>query len=495
MAYKSAVCIYPYYNEVPIYEFFPPIGLEYVAAAMEDLVENLCIIDLRYEEEFEKVIAAGADLFCVSVNWHYEFDSVCKVIRSLPADATTVVGGKFATDNVEELFARCPNIDIVVRGDGEETMREFIKAGSPEHVAGLSYRVNGRVVHNANRPLAAVSNTLRPNRKRRRYQYRISYKKIGLGYSFDSIVSSQGCPFNCKFCSFKMSPLGQRREWSARTPESILEELRETKARVIAFVDDNFFADIKRVERICDLIIAAKMKKIFVANARISVAKHPDLLKKLHRAGFRLLMIGLESAQDKSLKMLNKGFTTADVKKAFVALRKSNILTNGYFIVGLFGETEEEMLEIVPFAREIGVDLISPNRLRYEKYSELAHLLEDYDEYYVGEANRIYSKTYGPRDINRIVKRISSEFFNARQVCAIAGKGIRIGFPGWIFYLHFMLGLPRIVSQARKRRGMRKEAKRVITPIAIDDREGASGRLTREVADVEKARGRKVSVE
>jgi magnesium-protoporphyrin IX monomethyl ester (oxidative) cyclase len=461
MSYKRAVCIYPYYNEVPIYEFFPPLGLEYVAAAIEDLVENICIVDLRYEENFEKVVGAGADLFCVSVNWHYELDSVCAVIRSLPAEATTVVGGKFATENVEDLFTRCPNIDVIVRGDGEETMREFIRAGSPKNVAGLSYRDKGRIVHNVNRPLAAVSNTLRPNRKRRRYQYQISYKKIGLGYSFDSIVSSQGCPFNCKFCSFKMSPLGQRREWSARTPESILEELKETNARVVAFVDDNFFADIKRVEKICDLIIAAKMKKLFVANARISIANHPALLKKLYRAGFRLLMIGLESAQDKSLKLLNKGFTTADARKAFAVLRRSNILINGYFIVGLFGETEEEMLEIIPFAREIGLDLISPNRLRYEKYSELAHLLEENDEYYVGDANRIYSRKYGPADINRIVKQISSGFFDAGQVCAVARKGLRIGFPGWVFYFHLTVGLPRIISQARKRKRMRLLAARV----------------------------------
>ena len=170
MKFKSAVCIYPYYQEVPIYEFFPPLGLEYVTAAIEDQVENICIIDLRYEEHFEEIICAGADLFCVSVNWHYEFDSVCEVIRSLPAEVRTVVGGKFATENVEELFERCPNIDVIVRGDGEETLREFVQIGSPENVEGLSYRNDGRIVHNTNRRLSNVSNTLYPNRKRRRYQ-------------------------------------------------------------------------------------------------------------------------------------------------------------------------------------------------------------------------------------------------------------------------------------------------------------------------------------
>lgn len=452
MHFKNVVAIYPYYYEVPVYEFFPPLGLEYVVAAVEDLLEDVCVVDLRYEEDFEGVVGGGADLFCVSVNWPYEFDSVCEVIRSLPAEATTVVGGKFATENVEELFARCPNVDVIVRGDGEETFREFVRAGSPANVDGLSYRDDGRVVHNANRRLADVSDTLYPNRRRRRYRYKISYQKVGLGYSFDSLVSSQGCPFNCKFCSFKMNPLGQKRDWSARSPASVLAELKEIDARVVAFVDDNFFADIKRVEEICDLIIEAKLNKIFLANARISVADHPDILKKMYRAGFRLLMIGLESAQDKSLKQLNKGFKTADVRKAFAVLRESKMLTNGYFIVGLMGETEEEMLQVVPFAREIGIDLISPNRLRYEKYSGLARLVDESDDYYVGEGNRVFSTWYGPADINRIVKRISSGFFDRRQMWAVARKGLRIGFPGWLFYLHLIFGLPRIISRAKRRR-------------------------------------------
>jgi|WetSurMetagenome_2_1015567.scaffolds.fasta_scaffold21199_2 radical SAM superfamily enzyme YgiQ (UPF0313 family) len=462
MSYTKVVCIYPYYREVPIYEFFPPLGLEYIAAAIENEVGEIVVVDLRYEKRFDEELRAAADLFLVSVNWPYEFDSVCEVIRSLPAGVMTVVGGRFATENIEELFARCPNIDAVVRGDGEDTTRELVRTGSPENVAGLTWRDGERVVHNPDRSLTTISDTLYPNRAKRRYRYRISYRNIGLGYSFDSLLSSQGCPFNCKFCSFKTNTLGQKRDWSARTPESVMKELGEIDAKVVAFIDDNFFADIRRVDRICDLILEAKMKKIFLANARITIANHPDLLKKMHRAGFRLLMIGLESAQDKSLKLLNKGFKTEDVKKAFAVLRRANMLTNGYFIVGLFGESEEEMLAIATYAKEIGVDLISPNRLRYEKYSGLAKLLEGNDEYYIGDGNRIYSKRYGPAEINGIVKRISREFFDARQVWAIVRKGLRIGFPGWRFYGHIAIGLPRIAAAARKRRRDRRAARAAV---------------------------------
>jgi len=453
MRFDNAVCIYPYFQEVPIYEFFPPLGLEYIAAAIEEHVGKVAVVDLRYEEHFDEFVEGGADLFCLSVNWHYEYESVCEVIRSLPAGATTVVGGKFATVNVEDLFERCPNIDVIVRGDGEETIREFVERGSPEGVEGLSYRVQGgTIVHNDTREPSSVSDRLYPNRKRRRYQYKISYKKIGLGYGFDSVASSQGCPFKCKFCSFKSNPLGQMRDWSARSPESVLEELKQIDAKVVAFIDDNFFVDIKRAEKICDLIIEAKLNKYYLANARILISRHPRLLEKMYRAGFRLLMIGLESAQDKSLDSLQKGFKTADARKAFSVLRESNILTNGYFIVGLIGETEEEMLEIAPYAKEIGVDLISPNRLRYEKYSGLVQMLEENDDYYVGEHNRIYSKQFGPDEINRIVKKISSEFFDGRQIRAIARKGLKIGFPGWRFYAHLAGGLPRILHRVKNRK-------------------------------------------
>lgn len=459
--YARVVCIYPYFQEVPIYEFFPPLGLEYVAAAIEDLVQEVKIFDLRregdYAEALRSEIRAGVDLFCVSVNWPYEFESVCEIIRSLPHGTPTVLGGKYATENVEEFFAQCPNVDVIVRGDGEETMREFVETGSPRGVLGLSYRNNGSLVHNENRALKPVSDTLIPNRKNRRYAYRVSYKKTDLGYSFDSMVASRGCPFNCKFCSFKRNPLGQKRDYSERSPESVVGELKQIDARLVAFLDDNFFVNIPRAERICDLIIREKIDKFFIVNARISIAFHPRLLKKMHRAGFRLLMIGIESAQDKSLKQLQKGFKTADVRRAFETLRKSNMMTGGYFIVGLIGETQKEMLEIGDFADEIGVDFIHLNRLRFEKYSALAGLLETEKDYYVGEKNRIYSKKYGPKEINAILKRIRNRFFHPKKILFLVWKGVRIGFPDWTIFLRAAVNLPRIGLRLLLRKRRRRQ--------------------------------------
>ncbi len=462
--FRRVVCIYPYFQEVPIYEFFPPLGLEYVAAAIEDLVQDIRILDFRMEDDAGRsvrdAIRDGVDLFCVSVNWPYEYESVCDVIRSLPPGVPTVVGGKYATEMVEDLFRACPNIGMIVRGDGEETLREFVETGSPEGVEGMSFRRDGGIVHNANRDLKPVSDTLFPNRRNRRYRYRVSYQKVDLGYGFDSMIASRGCPYKCKFCSFKRNPLGQKREYTARSPESVIEELRQIDAKFVAFLDDNFFVNAKRSERICDLIIREKMGKLFAVNARISVAFHPRLLKKMHKAGFRLLMIGIESAQDRSLKQLEKGFDTAEVRRAFEILRKSNMMTGGYFIIGLIGESRLEMLEQGAFASQIGVDFIHLNRLRFEKYSALGELLKDHPEYYIGEKNRIYSKKYGPAEINQILKAIRNRFFSPVKILSLAWKGIRIGFPSWDILLRAAVLFPLILWKllTRKRRRNRKRA-------------------------------------
>lgn len=131
-----------------------------------------------------------------------------------------------------------------------------------------------------------------------------------------------------------MNPYGAKREWSARTPESIVEELKTVSASLVGFTDDNFTHDIGRVEKLCELIIKEGIRKRFTVNTRLDIARQPDIFPKMWRAGFRVFLLGLESTSDKSLKLLNKGFTTAQVRKAFEVLRRFPILYHGYFIIG-----------------------------------------------------------------------------------------------------------------------------------------------------------------
>ncbi len=419
---RSVLCIYPYRKELGEYGFCPPLGLECVAASLEPLVERMTIVDMRFEKDLTEFINDDTDLVCISKNWSFEEEVFSEVLGGIPKHIPVIVGGRHATESVAELFQAHPTIDMVARGDGEETMRELLENGSPHEVAGLSYRDNGTVVHNEARDFTPASNNSYPNRKLRRYTYRLIPQGFDLKTEIDTICSSLGCPFNCKFCTFNMNPYGAKRRWSPRSPESVVDEIKTVDADVIFFVDDNFTHDMNRVEKICHLILEKGIKKKFVANARIDIFKRPDVLAKMEEAGFKCFLLGLESSCDETLKFLNKGFTVAQVREAFRVLKRFNILYHGYFIVGNIGESEADMLSISQYARQVGVDTITLNRLRADKYSPLRDLVANAEGYHIGKGGRIHSDRYSPERLMQISRKINRRFYSVIHTLMLLRK-------------------------------------------------------------------------
>ena len=385
MQYKHALVLNPYAKEsTGTMDFFPPTGLEYVATAMEGLVERISLVDLREEKELHSIEnirkfidKKKIDLICVSCNWSFYFKEVIALINTLPNNIDIIVGGQQATDYVTELFESCPNIKIIVRGEGEEPMKEILNGIGLSDIKGISFRNNGNVVHNTVRPLANIDKLCFPNRKLRRASYHLKSRNVILSKSgFDTVLTARGCPYSCKFCTFNINPLGQKRSYSARKPESIIEELKTIDAKTIFIADDNFFVNPKRVSEICSLIIQEKLNKRFGAHARLEIAKHPDVLEKAYEAGFRVMLMGIESPHDKVLNLYNKGFTRKDIEESFAVLTTFPFYYHGYFIFGNIGETEEEMLYISEFADKIGLDSISAQKLRLEKYSTMKDIID-----------------------------------------------------------------------------------------------------------------------
>ena len=150
-------------------------------------------------------------------------------------------------------------------------------------------------------------------------------------------------------------------------------------------------------------------------------------LKKMYEAGFRILSFGIESAKDKTLKEINKGFDISSVRKAFQIIAKYNFYIHSYFIVGNIGENEEDMLKISGFAKEIGIDTLGLSILRTEKYSPLNDVIKDTDGYYIGADNGVYSQKYGKKELKRIRKRIYKRFYTPLQCLKIARKTYSIG--------------------------------------------------------------------
>ncbi|MBW1999344.1 MAG: B12-binding domain-containing radical SAM protein [Deltaproteobacteria bacterium] len=427
MVYKNVLSVYPYKQELKSVGFLPPIGLEYVSSALEDLVESIRILDLRYEKEpLSSFINGDTDLLLVSHNWDVEADFVKATIDSIPENITIIVGGRYATEHVDELFEEIPRIDAIVRGDGEEVIREIVQKGLSQDIDGLSFKLDGKIVHNKNRRLAPVENDFYPNRNLRRYEYMVTIDGYRSNLQVDLMLASRGCPYNCKFCDFKFNPLGEKRKWSIRTPESVVAEIKTIDADVIGFADDIFTADMDWVERLCTLIIREGLKKKYAINARLEVAKRPDVLKKMHRAGFMAFLLGIESAHDRTLKSMNKGFTVAEVKKYFDVLRQFNFIYHCYFIVGNIGETRDDMLEIVRFSHELGVDTLGLSVLRATKYSPLKDMVRNIDNYHIDEdSGKVFSDSLSLDDLQQIRRDINASFFTIPVILRVLKKMVR----------------------------------------------------------------------
>jgi anaerobic magnesium-protoporphyrin IX monomethyl ester cyclase len=467
MVYKSALCVYPHADGLPEKKYCPPIGLEYIATALEGRVGTVTLVDMRFEPDIGALIAARKpDLLCVCVNWDYQEEAARTVASKVSPDVTVVFGGRHATVSVEELFAGVPNLDTIVRGDGEEIIRD-LAAGLPlEEITGISYRQNGGVVHNKFRTLTRLDDALLPNRNLRRANYRLLYKNLDLGLDVDFVSTSRGCPFSCKFCTFSNNPLGEKRAWSGRSAASVVAELRTVKAPFIFVVDDNFGVDMKRVSEICDGIIAEGIRKTFAVAVRLEVYKHPEILKKMFKAGFKILTIGVESAQDKTLRSMNKGFDTALAEKAFAVIRKGGFYIHGYFIVGCIGESESEMLEIASFGNRLKLDTIDLCLLRTEKFSPLNGIVAECENYHILADGHVVSDEYDLEKLKAIRRRIRKEYYTLRCLLRI---GTRI-FSARLISVRALLRLSLLfvskgLSSRRKAARDEERAQRTPSPV------------------------------
>ncbi len=227
------------------------------------------------------------------------------------------------------------------------------------------------------------------------------------------------------------------------------------------FSDDNIFTNLKRAEQLCDLIIENKIRKIFVVQARIDIARHRRLLDKAQQAGFKVFLLGVESPHDRILANLQKGITQQQIREAFAVLTQYDFHLHGYFIYGNIGETEEEMVYIAKFAKEIGVDTISFQKLRIEKYSPLKEVVETTPGYYYERiGGPVYSDKFGPKELKQIRNRIRSEFYDVPQLLRIARKARRIGLVNGRDMAGMLLKLPFLVYSLVKTRAQKKRRKR-----------------------------------
>ena len=288
---------------------------------------------------------------------------VIDLVRTLKPDVKIVVGGydpSLAPEAYEPL-----NIDYLVRGEGEVTFRELLRAierGSGfETVCGLSYRDGNDWVHNAPRPPHRLEDGEIRLPKR---DARVLRGYTLLGRQVDVIETSRGCTYDCSFCSIIEM---RGRNFFTYSFDRVLADIRDAQnhgARTIFLVDDNVMLNVRRFEGLCEAIIAAGLNGLdyFVQAMTSSIANHGDTLAPLmKRAGFRYVFLGIENILQGDLEFLrasakntsrNQGKENDNATlKAIDHLHRNQMLVVGGLIVGNPGDTRESIEANLEFAR------------------------------------------------------------------------------------------------------------------------------------------------
>jgi len=361
-----------------------PLGLEYLAAVLlqaghearlfDAAVEDGALQDLLGREHFD-VVGVTATTPLIHEAWE-----AARVAKE--RGALTIMGGTHPTLMPEESMEQ-PQVDIVVRGEGEDTILEIaaLLSHAPgqtdgdgqrrfpkdawEGVAGITFRaLAGEIVHTANRPLRRDLDGL-PFPAHHIVDISRYTNMQPLTDGLDpharayTIITSRGCPYNCIYCSKAITG----RSWRPRTPENVVAEwrwlVRDLGATEIGVTDDSMTSDMDRAKRICRLLIDEQLNTVPWITVHGIRAGDTDLelLQLMKQAGCKRVGFGVESGNQRILDSIKKKQTIAQVRAAFENARKARLQTMGFFIFGLPGETEQTMEDTINLALELEPDL------------------------------------------------------------------------------------------------------------------------------------------
>lgn len=398
----------------------PQLGIAYLAAVSEARGDEVLVYDGDVEDasleetlrRFEPELA-GITANTTQIKGAWRDAAIIKAWRDVPV----VLGGPHPSILSDETLER-GDVDVVVRGEGEETWRILSEelAGhwtpgtpyrSPEsglwdgetpplsRIEGISYRLpDGRIEHNPDRPaihdLSALPfpayHKLRMNRYTNLQPTLDQVEGLSL-----AIMTSRGCPYRCSYCAQIMD-----RRWRMRSAEDVVREwqwlVEEQGAGEIGVLDDSFNINRQRVLDICDLLIEKKLTHvpwIMINGIRANLADE-ETLGRMKQAGCIRTAFGVESGNQAILdSVIKKHLTLDQIRQAFRAAKNVGMETIGFFIIGMPGETEETMEDTIRFACELDPVVANfsiatpfPGTEMYHTVQEKGRLLvDDYDDY------------------------------------------------------------------------------------------------------------------
>lgn len=342
-----------------VVSFWYPTWLCYPAG----LIPDSRVVDAPPENlTVAQVAALAADfelavLFTTSPSFHYDLQTAARLKEENPRLKVGMVGPHVSVLARDSLEAG-PHLDFVARREFDYTLLEVARGRPFPDIPGLSYRQNGRIVHNPDRPfiedldaLPFVTEIYKRDLDFRRYH--IPYLK----HPYISLYTGRGCPHRCVYCLWPQTFTGRR--YRVRSVANVAAEVRRAlelfpETAEIFFDDDTFTADAPRARELASAFRPLK----FTWSTTGRVNTDYETLKAMKEGGLRLLVVGFESGDPQVLRNIQKG-ATLDLGRRLVRwCRELGIQVHGTFMVGLPGETRETLEASMRFACELDPDTI-----------------------------------------------------------------------------------------------------------------------------------------
>jgi len=356
-------------------ECLPPLNLAVLAGALGEGGHQVRALDLEIEREPDVAIRRTLQSWkpdMVGITFktplYDEARRLAALVRTAAPDAWIVGGGVHATHYPQECLAET-EMDIVVIGEGDVTIRRIADRERLSEIPGIAYKQQGQIFSGhlgceaaASNPLADLDRLPYPDWSifdLRRYAgtSRLFYEDAPVGF----LETSRGCRARCIFCS--KGVYGST--WRYKTPKRVVDEMQrllDYGFREIEIVDDSFTTDLARATAICEEILRRGLEFPWCCRNGLRTSEvTEDFFRLARRAGMHLVAFGFETGNRDLLARIKKGATLERGRDVARWARRAGMTVMGYFLIGLPGETEETLRETIDFACRLEIDFVKYN--------------------------------------------------------------------------------------------------------------------------------------
>ncbi len=374
---------------------FQPVEMAYVAAVLERQ-HKVHIIDVPTEgrsnievdgakyrvglsnkEIADRIRRWSPDVVGITIpfsGWSKPAFEVASTVKSVDKDIITVLDGTHPSARHVDCLTH-PSVDFVVIGEREQTMLELVGALEQgitrglKKIRGIAFTKNGKNVITATRPVIQDLDSL-PFPARHLLPMSTYFAAVKeeplrgvIRKPWAAMLTSRGCPYNCVFCS---AHIVMGRQWRGRSPENVVDEIEQLvgtyQIKQIDFNDNNMSLDKKRMETICDLIMERGLDiEWYTPDGLRADTLDENLLTKMRASGCQKIRIAPESGVQRVVdQIIKKKQDLKEVERAVVSAKKVGIKVGIFFVIGLIGETKEDIKETIAYAyrlRRLGADI------------------------------------------------------------------------------------------------------------------------------------------